>query len=244
MSKKLFEDFTEVTNYKLLDKVPIIIHFNGRNFKKITKFVEKPFSYELNKCFEDALFKCCLEFEGCVFGYQFNDEFIFILRNNKSKETLAWYDNKIQKILSATTSILTNNFVKNITNMEIVMDGDAVFNGHIFNVASVSDCTNYIIFNQNKNLINALNLACEYELLKLNFNSNYVIDLIQKMSIDEKKEMLLDTCNIDFVNYPQEYRRGVACYRISENNKSKLHLDNNLGIFSENIIWLTSVIAS
>jgi len=243
MSKKIFEDYTEVTNYKLLHKTPIIIHFNGRGFKRVSSLLDKPFSYDLSKCFQTALYKCCIEFEGCVFGYQFNDEFIFILRNDQHKETVPWYDNSLQKILSSTTSILTYNFTLSCNSFDLSLVGDPIFIGNVFNVSKSSDCINYLIFSQNKNFIHSLNLACEYELLKLNFNKDYIYDLIKAMSVDDKKDLLLNTCNIDFLNYPIEFRRGVGCYRVKKEEKNKWVIDNELNIFYENINMLSSIIS-
>lgn len=243
MSKKIFEDYTEVTNYKLLQKVPIIIHLNGRGFKKVTSLLDKPFSIDLLKCFETSLFKTVSELEGCVFGYHFNDEFIFILRNDQHKDTVPWYDNKVQKIISASTSILTYNFGLAAGASDLSLGGDPIFVGQAFNFPKISDCVSYLIFNQNKNFVHSLNLSCEYELLKLNFNRDHILEMIKGLSITEKKDLLFNTCNKDYMDYPIEFRRGIASYKIKVNDKNRWILNTELEIFSENSSWLLSLLS-
>jgi len=242
MSKKLFEEYSEVTNYKLLYRTPIIIHLNGRGFKKVSSLLDKPFSFDLYNCFETTLYKTCLEIEGCVFGYHFNDEFIFILRNDQTKDTLPWYDNRLQKINSAVSSILTYNFVMASNAMDLSLVGETIFTNQIFNVPKTSDCVNYLIYNQNKNFFNTLNFACEYELLKLNFNKEHIFEMIKNLSLEEKRDLLLSTCNKDYLDYPSQFRRGIASYRIKKDDRNKLIIDNDLPIFSESTSWLYSII--
>jgi tRNA(His) 5'-end guanylyltransferase len=244
MSKRLFEDYTEVTNYKLLQKVPIVIHINGRGFRKVTSLLEKPFSFELLKCFETALFKTVAELEGCVFGYHFNDEFIFILRNDQHKDTLPWYDNRLQRINSVAVSILTYNFGLASGASDLSLAGDPIFINQVFNFPKILDCANYLVFNQNKNYVHSLNLACEYELLKLNFNRDHILEMIKGMSIDEKKDLLFNTCNKDYLDYPNEYRRGIASYKVKINDKNRWILNTDIGIFSENIPWLLNILSA
>lgn len=245
MSKKIFEDYTETYNYKLLYRTPIIIHLNGRSFKKTTSFLTKPFCEELSKCFQSTLYKLCSEVEGCVFGYTFNDEIILILRNDQHKETLPWYDNRIQKINSAVTSIATYNFTTAIHAEDLSINGQAVFTTNVFNLPKISDCITYLIMLQTKNFINSLNFACEYELIKLGFDKSAIFDMLNGLSIEERKNILLNTCNINYMDYPSSFRRGIGCYklRVNEDNlKSKWHIDNDLDIFSESQQWLLNIL--
>lgn len=238
MTKKIFEEYTDCFNYKLMHRTPIVIHLNGRSFRRLTSFLNKPFSKDLSNCFSVVLYKLCLEIEGCIFGYSFNDEIILILRNDQHKETVPWYDNRLQKINSVSSSLATLFFSKAIQEMDLLINGDAVFLSNVFNLPKISECVSYLTMYQTKNFINSLNFACEYELLKQDFDKDIVKTMLGGTSIDDRKNILLKTCNIDYMDYPQEFRRGVAVYRFKENEKSKWVLDNELNVFSDNQSWL------
>lgn len=237
MSKKIFEDYTDSTNYKLLNRAPIVVHLNGRSFRKTTAWVDKPFCKELSNCFASTLYKLCMDTEGCVFGYTFNDEIILILRNDQTKETLPWYDNRIQKINSVITSIATYNFTTAIHAEDIQINGPTVFLSHVFNLPKISDCIAYLSIYQTKNFISSLNFACEYELFKLNIDKETIKNMLNGLSIDERKNLLDKTCKMNFMDYPSEFRRGIACYKDND-EKFRWLLDNDLNIFSENQTWL------
>lgn len=237
MSKKIFEDYTESYNFKLLNRAPIVVHLNGRSFKKTTMFLTKPFCKELSDCFSSTLYKLCSEVEGCVFGYTFNDEIILILRNDQTKETLPWYDNRIQKINSVITSIATYNFTTAIHAADLIINGQCVFINQLFNLPKINDCMTYLTMCQAKNFINSLNHACEYELSKLNLEKDAIKTMLSDLSINDRQKLLYRTCNVDFMDYAPEFRRGVACYR-EHDEKAKWILDQDLIIFSEDQHWL------
>lgn len=232
--KERLDSYCEQTNYKLLARLPIIVHLNGRNFNKVTSLLNKPFCQLLSTCFQLTLEKTCNEIEGCVFGYSFNDEFLFVIRNDQNKETNPWFDNKIQKINSAITSLITYTFFNNINNVGLDILGDPIFNCHIFTVPNITEACNYIIYQQNKNFIKSLQFACEYELLNKNYNKTQIKELLYSLNIDEKKNLLLLKCNKNYLDYPSEFRRGITCNKEQVDRlKYKWLINNKIDIFSE-----------
>ncbi len=239
--KERLESYIEQSNHKLLSKLPVIIHMNGRNFEKLTSLLDKPYSEDLASCFEFVLNKLCNELEGCVFGYAFNDELLFILRNDQSRDTQPWYDNKIQKINSVSTSLAIYHFLNSINSIDLTILGDPVFITNVFTVPNISEAYNYLIYSQNKNFIKSLNISLESELLKQNFNRQEIKDMLKGLSIEERKKLLLDKCDIEYLSYPSQFRRGIYCSKFS----GKFETEYNSKVFVEdknNILAILSKI--
>ena len=50
--KERMSSYEDTSNYKLLNKLPLVIVINGRNFNKVTSLLEKPYSSELSEVFQ------------------------------------------------------------------------------------------------------------------------------------------------------------------------------------------------
>lgn len=239
--KERLESYYEQSNYKLLSKLPIIIHVNGRNFQKTTSLLEKPYCQELSSCFEFVLEKLCMEIEGCFFGYTFNDEFIFLARNDQSKDTQPWYDNKIQKINSVVSSLTTYQFITSINSLDLTILGEPVFCSHVFTAPNTMEVYNYLVLNQNKNFIKSLNFAIEYELLNFGYKRNEIKELLHGLSIEDRKNILLEKADKNYLDYPSQFRRGIT----STKSGTKWDINPDIEIFvndKDNILSLLSKI--
>jgi tRNA(His) guanylyltransferase len=126
--------YQDATDYKLLNRLPIIISINGRNFNKITSLIKKPYDEVLAECLLSIALKLCSEIDGALFSFQHNDEIVIAIRNDQSIDITSYYDNRIQKICSATASIATSHFIKcvNKTNLNLIGDANVLSFNTIF----------------------------------------------------------------------------------------------------------------
>src|ERR1700690_2957871 len=108
--KDRIDSYQEASDYKLLGRLPLIICINGRGFSKATSLLEKPYDIKLAECMHSTMHRLCTEIEGALFTYHFNDEIVIVARNDQGIETSPWYDNRVQKICSITSSIATGHF--------------------------------------------------------------------------------------------------------------------------------------
>lgn len=244
--KDRISSYEEAANYKLLSRVPIVIRVNGRSFSKITSLLDKPYCAKFAECMASTMMQLCLEIEGAVFAYSFNDEIIIIARNDQNLETIPWYDNRVQKISSVTSSISTLHF-SNLSNaMDLELMGDPVFLSNAFTVPNIVEAANTIISKQQQNFQTAIQSACLYELLK-KYNKNTIKEMLAGLTSDEKIDLLLQECNVSFNDYPVAFRRGIACYRAPKiiNNdivKNKWVINNDLPIFTQDGSFLLNII--
>jgi tRNA(His) guanylyltransferase len=248
MSNKLkdrIDSYQEASDYKILNRLPIIICINGRAFSKLTSLIEKPYCTKFAEGMLAATLKLCMEIEGALFGYQHNDEIIIVARNDQSLDTSAWYDNKIQKICSVTASMATTYFKNYIGSTELNLLGEPMFTSQIFAVPTIMEAINTIVFKQQQNFHTSIQFACFYELLKKH-DKNTIKDMLSGLSVDEKIDLLNQECDIDFNEYPHSFRRGAACYKVPKVNdsgimKNKWIINPDLPIFTKDQSFLTNI---
>ena len=246
--KDRISSYEEISDTKLLNKLPIIITVNGKSFNKITSLLDKPFSKEFAEAMCSAMFKASMEIEGVVFAYQYNDTITFVSRNDQTIDTLPWVDNKVQKIASIVSSLITLYFNNYANSNDMNLMGDAVFYTNAFTVPNLSEAINTIIYKQQQSMQLSIQNSCYYELLK-KYNKNDIRDMLQNTTIDDKINILHQECNIDVNNYPIAFRRGVACYKgpkiINYDGdqliKNKWMLNSQLPIFTSDQSFLKNI---
>lgn len=241
------ESYQEASNYKIINKIPVIISVNGRAFAKTTSLLDKPFCTKFSECMMSTLLRLCSEIEGAVFGYCFNDEMIIISRNDQSPETLPWFDNKIQKISSVASSIATLHFQSCVNAINLDLTNDPIFTTQIFGVPNIAEAINTIIYKQQNNFHHSVQSACFYELLK-KYDKNTIKEMLVGLTIDEKIDLLYQECNVTFNEYPILFRRGAACYKVpqlSDNtstNKFKWIINPSVPIFTKDQSFISNIL--
>lgn len=241
--------YIDHTDYHLLPKLPVMIVLNGRSFNKISAFVEKPYSSKLMEALTATASRLIQEIEGIIFIYIFNDEIVILTRNDQTNETQPWYNNNIQKIVSTVSAIATlyfNNYSASI-NLDIA---EATFSTHIFTTPNISEALNTFICKQQENLQLSVQMACFHELIKKGYKKTDIEEMTDNITREEKIELLLEKCQVDFNKYSEAFRYGVACYKKpqiikyedQEIVKSKWFLDMYLPIFALNQDFLRDII--
>lgn len=242
-------EYEKPASEKFLIKVPVIIIVNGRSFSKVTSLIDKPFSTEFLGCMASCLEKLVQEIDGAVFGYSFNDEIVIIARNDQTLETVPWYDNNIQKMVSAAASLVTLQFNNYANSVDMNLHGDAVFLAKSFIVGNIPEAINVVVSKQQQAFHTSIQYACLYEMLK-KYNKNDIKEMLSGNSNDEKIALLQQECGVDFNEYPVAFRRGVACYRAptvvnyagEQTTKHKWVLDVNIPIFTKEHSFLGQIL--
>ena len=243
--KNRIDNYINITDYKILSKLPIIIIINGRNFSKTTSLLDKPFCNKFSECMTYTMGRLCIEVEGAIFAYCFNDEIVLILRNDQSINTEPWYDGRIQKICSITSSLATLYFNKYALSIDLNIINDSIFSSQAFVVPNIIEAINTIIYKQQQNFYSSIHNSCFYELLNKKYDKNSIKKMLMGLSIDDKIDLLKQTCDVEFNDYALLFRRGIACYKkhvlTDDGFKSKWSIDNELPVFSKEQIFLSNI---
>lgn len=242
--KDRIDSYQDASDYKLLNKLPVIITVNGRSFSKITNLLNKPFCPKFAECIFSTTLRLCNDIEGAFFAYQHNDEITLVLRNDQNVDTSPWFDNKLQKICSVASSIATLHFNDCANSINLELTSDPIFTAKVFTVPNIMEAINTIIYKQQHNFHMAIQLSCFYELLK-KYDKNTIKEMLMGLSIDQKIDLLNQECNINFNEYPISFKRGVAAYKkpkmIDGVLKNKWFLDSNLSIFTKDQSFLSNI---
>jgi tRNA(His) guanylyltransferase len=248
MSNKLSNRITsyqESSDYKLLARVPIVITINGRAFSKLTSFLDKPYCPKFAECMLSTTLRLSSDVDGVLFAYHHNDQIVLVVRNDQNPDTSPWYDNRIQKICSVTSSIASVHFNTCADAISLNLTGDPIFTSQIFAVPTIAEAINTIIYQQQHNFHTSIQFACQYELLKNGRDKNTIKEMLSGLSVDEKIDLLRQECNIDFNQFPQAFRRGVACYKVPKivegSMKNKWTLNAELPIFTKDQSFLSNL---
>lgn len=247
MSNKLkdrVERYQSVTDYKMLDRVPIVICVNGRGFSKATQLLDKPYCPKFAECILSTMLRLCTDVEGALFAYQHNDEIVLIARNDQTNETTPWYDNKLQKICSVTSSIASVHFNTCASQIKLNVTGDPVFTSQVFTVPTIAEAVNTVIYKQQQNFHTSIQFACLYELIK-KYDKNAIKEMMAGLNIDEKMDLLNQESDVNFNDYPASFRRGVAAYRVpvvsGDSMRNKWYLNPEPPIFTKDQSFLSNI---
>lgn len=242
--KDRIDSYQSVFDQKLPARLPLIIVVNGKSFSKLTQLLDKPYCPKLAECMLSTTLRLCTEVEGALFAYQHSDEIVLVVRNDQNVDTVPWYDNRVQKICSVSSSIATSHFDDCASKLQLDLSGDPLFTAQVFIVPSVGEATNTIVFKQQQNFHTSIQFACVYELIKKH-DRNAIKDMLSGLSMDEKIDLLQQECRVDFNEYPTPFRRGAACYKIpklvGEETKYKWHLNPEPPIFTKDQSFLSNI---
>jgi tRNA(His) guanylyltransferase len=242
--KDRIDAYAASTDYKIMPKVPLVVCVNGRGFSKLTKLLKKPYDEKFSECMYSTMIRLSSEIEGAIFSYQHNDEIVIIARNDQTPDTSPWYDNRLQKICSISSSFASMHFNECANAVNLNFSGDPVFTSHVFAVPTIAEAINTIISKQQHNFLTSIQFACFYELLK-KYDKNTIKDMLNGLTTDEKLDLLKEECNVTFGDYSQSFRRGAACYKIPKmvegNVKNIWTLDSELPIFTKDQSFLGNI---
>lgn len=243
MSNKLkdrIDSYQAATDYKLLNRVPIVIVINGRAFSRVTQLLDKPYCPKFAECIQSTMLRLCSDIEGSLFGYQYNDEIVIVARNDQTNETTPWYDNKLQKICSVTSAIATMHFNECVRTLQLNLTGDPIFTSQVFVTPSTGEAVHCLVSKQQQNNYTSIQSACLYNLLN-KYDRNYIKDMLTGLNNEDKIDLLKQECSINYNDYPLAFKRGSAAYKVPTLTKTKWHLNNELPIFTKDQSFLSNL---
>lgn len=245
--RERIEEYQNTSDFKLLKKLPVITIINGRQFKKLTSLLNKPFDINFFEILTATAIKLMQEIDGSMFSYSFNDEIVIVSRNDQTNDTQPYYDNRIQKIASATASIASLEFSKMAMAKNIELFGDPVFTSKCFVVPHIGEVINTLIAKQQQCFHTSLYQSCFYNLVKQH-DVERVKETLGKKTVEDKLEILMEDFGIDFNELPLTIRRGVGVYRAVkeaeglDKPRKKIYIDTELPVFAKEPGFLKDII--
>jgi tRNA(His) 5'-end guanylyltransferase len=210
------ENYEDAYRFTITKRLPIIVRVKLRNYKRLTQRLDKPFSKEFSEVMANTMLYTIQRIQDAIFGYYYYDQVVFVLRNDRGLDYEPWNQNDIQKMASIISSLMTIGFYKSIElfgkNLNIV--GEGVFSAKTFALPYLTEVINNLIWHQRGCMKRAIS---GYSLNELSDKLGYdtAASILQEKSFEDKKELLLQHCGIDFIDdYPATSTLGVATYKI------------------------------
>ncbi|MCM1217336.1 MAG: tRNA(His) guanylyltransferase Thg1 family protein [Lachnospiraceae bacterium] len=222
--------YEEIPRTRLIRRIPVAIHLDGRSFHTFTKNFEKPFDKVLHTAMNLTTKHLCENIQGCVLGYTQSDEITLILID---LNTDAWFNYEVQKMCSISASMATFAFNRIFGEMvsryhepsdipvtpahlEACKKG-ATFDSRCFNIPR-EEVTNLIYWRQQDAIRNSVQQVAQ---------AYFPHSQLLNKNILQVKDLLLKEKRISWNDFPIQYQRGVCCIKDSNG----WHLDTSIPVF-------------
>lgn len=230
--------FEDVTNFKLIRRMPVILRFDMVAGHTFTRGFKKPFDEIYMKTMQQTMESLCKEIQGVVFGYTQSDEITLVLVDYKTFDTSAWFDNRMNKMCSVGASMTSRFFNKfYIENVGETMQDKAYsdvdmskytkrfftadFDCRAFNIPKEDVC-NCVLWRQKDAERNSVQMLGQ---------SLYSHKELDKVSCKDMQNKMFTEKGINWSELPTPCKRGSACKKDLE---GKWFMDYDMPILTEN----------
>ena len=110
LGDRMKEKYENVLQQKLPGRLPIIIRLDGRSFHTYTKGMKRPWDGRLNLVMDLTAKALCADISGAQIAYVQSDEISILIHPYKKLESQAYFDGKVQKIVSVSAGIASSTF--------------------------------------------------------------------------------------------------------------------------------------
>ena len=103
------KEYERASELRLTRRLPMIIRLGGKAFHSWTKKVGcvRPFDHRLMDMMAGETQYLCEGIAGAVLGYTQSDEISLLVRDDQNLDTEAWFDKRLQKVVSLAAASAT-----------------------------------------------------------------------------------------------------------------------------------------
>ena len=236
------KQYEAVSQTYLMRRTPVIIRLDGVAFHTFTKDFDKPFDVVLGATMQTTTRYLVNNIQGCVLGYTQSDEISLVLQDYKKLDTDAWFGYNVQKLVSVSAKMATDEFRRAFDNAscggayaETRRYWDAMrymnvgFDSRCFNLP-FEEVNNYLIDRQQDAERNSINL------LGQQYYSQKELDGIKSNELQNK---LFTEQGVNWNDLPDYQKRGYLELPKNDPNRKDLF---ETPIFSKEPEFVNSLI--
>ena len=206
---KMYESVSQI---KLTRRMPLIIRLDGKAFHTFTRGMDKPFDERFISYMVRTTKYLVENIQGCKLGYTQSDEISLLLTDYDNFDTEAWFDKKLQKIVSVAASMATMYFNSLLLNGK----NNAMFDARAF-VITKEEVANYFVWRQQDWTRNSIQMVAQ---------ANFPKKSLFGISCNDLQNKLLTEKDINWNDFDIYLKRGT-CVTANEG------IDLNIPIFTE-----------
>lgn len=175
-----------------------VVRLDGRAFHTWTKGLERPFSPPLVDAMGVGMTELCKELAGTVVAYCQSDEISLVLSDFGRRNTQAFYDGQVQKIVSVSASVLTAHFARLFPDRRLAM-----FDSRVFALPDRYEVRNYLLWRQQDAQRNAISMLA---------SARYSHKQLHGVPVSERR-MMLQADGVDLAAVDPRFLNGQTCHR-------------------------------
>ena len=118
------KQYEAVSQTYLMRRTPVIIRLDGVAFHTFTKDFDKPSDEVLGVAMRTTTRYLVNNIQGCILGYTQSDEISLVLQDYKKLDTDAWFGYNVQKLVSVSAKMATDEFHRAFDNATCGMDAE------------------------------------------------------------------------------------------------------------------------
>ena len=238
-------------NQTIIPRIPVIIKIDGRSFTRVTRNTSKPFCQRTMLLFNSTMKSLAKQIDGVIFGYQYSDKIILVLRNDRSPDETPWFGNNVQKMSASVASMTTYEFITQMWSMNSPpdLDGAITFSAHTFGLPSFKEVINYLLYRQFRCIQVAVDEAVRSVLWSR--YGNEIHSILEDKDMNDRKQ-ILNEAGFEFDSLPSAFRHGSATYLTpslfntaqGQITRHKWISDFDVPLFNDSKEWLNTIIST
>jgi len=199
--------YESISDFKLVDRLPIIVRLDGNSFSKFTSKFEKPFDQIFTEAMWSAT-KAVLNYcSGAQVGYTQSDEITILLTNDMTLETQPFLGNRIGKLCSLLASTCSVEFNKYMFEArKDVPLTSAIFDCRVF-IVPPAEVNNVFLWRQQDAFKNCVSTVAHYGLID-KYGRKTAQRMLYKQNNSQQQEIIFKELGINMNDYPTKWKRG------------------------------------
>ena len=245
LGNRMKDNYENITRYKLVRRMPVIIRLDMRAGHTFTRGMKRPYDMIFKESMWATACALCEQIQNVQLAYVQSDEISLLLIDYKKLTTSQWFDGTVQKMASVSAAIATIEFnktymhnilIQNLTDDEINFYSSKIngmtFDSRVFNIPESEVC-NYFYWRQLDATRNSIQSAGQYYFSQKE---------LHKIDCNHIQEKLMTEKNVNWNDYPTFFKRGVCTIKEEYTEKdtqgknilrSRWVIDKEIPIFSK-----------
>lgn len=196
---KSYEAMTEI---QLMPLLPVVARIDGRTFHTFTRGMKRPYDEQMTNAMIRTATKLA-EATDARIAYTQSDEITIIWYSDNTKSQ-TFFNGRHSKLVSNLASMATLFFYQEVLkNMPEYAKRNPTFDCRVFNVPTIQEACNVLIWRELDATKNAISMASR---------AFYSDKECHGKNGSDKQEMLFQK-GVNFNNYPESFKRGTYVIR-------------------------------
>lgn len=247
--------YENISRIYLTKRSPVIIRIDGKSFHSFTRGFKRPFDTVLMETMAETAKYLCDNITGCKLAYTQSDEISLLLTDYETIDTMPWFENNLQKLVSVSASMATLAFNRifaekytALAEQALPDDKDylctllkaakkgATFDSRAF-VIPKDEVVNYFIWRQQDATRNSILMVAQ---------SLFSQAEMQGVKCDALQDKMFIERGVNWNDFPVPQKRGTCVIRktVLRNgaDRRKFVIDDDIPIFTKDRDYVNNLV--